>query len=329
MPYQAESTAQSHESRPEGLKLAMMIGKALMWASPVKRMFFRGLTLVNTATLWMQSHLSGTHPTLFEDASHGLGLTAGDVVVVIVPHPDDETLGMGGTLAVLTEAGVHVHLLLLTDGCLSGAGVLRPLPPDKRASIRIDEFRSAIKSLSPKISYSGPVFAEHQTITSGAKAEAVQVALQLLDDLRPQIIFAPPPYDFHPHHVFAANLAATMVKTGMATDDISLFHYEVQSPFADTDPWIGIASPPQQEARCQRAKDAYKTQAQSVKNAARLKWYRRVQTKAHAHVDLFLKADLASDQPIHRRGLSNNPTHDLRLMRGFPLITKKGTGTGS
>lgn len=36
--------------------------------------------------------------------------------VVIAPHPDDEVLGCGGTIARLTEQGAQVHVLLMTRG---------------------------------------------------------------------------------------------------------------------------------------------------------------------------------------------------------------------
>ncbi|MEV0536764.1 PIG-L deacetylase family protein [Kitasatospora sp. NPDC050463] len=40
-----------------------------------------------------------------------LGLSPGDHVLAIPTHPDDETLGAGGTIARLTGEGVHVHVL--------------------------------------------------------------------------------------------------------------------------------------------------------------------------------------------------------------------------
>lgn len=40
-------------------------------------------------------------------------------VLVISAHPDDEVLGMGGTIAKLTAAGCDVQLLIVTDGSSS------------------------------------------------------------------------------------------------------------------------------------------------------------------------------------------------------------------
>ena len=40
-------------------------------------------------------------------------------VLVIAAHPDDEVLGVGGTVAKLTAQGVECHLLIVTDGSSS------------------------------------------------------------------------------------------------------------------------------------------------------------------------------------------------------------------
>lgn len=45
-----------------------------------------------------------------------LGLAAGDRLVVAVPHPDDETLALGGILQRLARSDVELCLVLVTDG---------------------------------------------------------------------------------------------------------------------------------------------------------------------------------------------------------------------
>ena len=35
-------------------------------------------------------------------------------ILVIAPHPDDETLGMGGTIAKLLSEGHNVHILIVS-----------------------------------------------------------------------------------------------------------------------------------------------------------------------------------------------------------------------
>jgi len=43
-------------------------------------------------------------------------------VLVLVPHPDDETLGCGGALAAAATAGRDVHVVVITDGAGSHPG---------------------------------------------------------------------------------------------------------------------------------------------------------------------------------------------------------------
>ncbi len=40
-------------------------------------------------------------------------------VLVIVAHPDDEVLGMGGTIAKLVKNGCVVDVMIVTDGSSS------------------------------------------------------------------------------------------------------------------------------------------------------------------------------------------------------------------
>jgi N-acetylglucosamine malate deacetylase 1 len=45
-----------------------------------------------------------------------------DNILVICAHPDDETLGLGGTIAIHTKKGEKVNLLVFTDGELARGG---------------------------------------------------------------------------------------------------------------------------------------------------------------------------------------------------------------
>ena len=40
-------------------------------------------------------------------------------ILVIAAHPDDEVLGLGGTIAKLSSSGAEIHLLIVTDGSSS------------------------------------------------------------------------------------------------------------------------------------------------------------------------------------------------------------------
>ncbi len=64
--------------------------------------------------------------------------SAGGRVIVVAPHPDDEVLGCGGTLAMLARRGRDVRVVGVTDGeaCYPGHATLAP---SQLARIRREE----------------------------------------------------------------------------------------------------------------------------------------------------------------------------------------------
>ncbi|MFD7713731.1 PIG-L deacetylase family protein, partial [Streptomyces sp. NPDC059786] len=67
-------------------------------------------------------------------------------VVVVAAHPDDEVLGVGGTLARLAAAGLAVTVVSVTDGEGSHPGSTR-LSPGRLAELRARELRDALDEL--------------------------------------------------------------------------------------------------------------------------------------------------------------------------------------
>ena len=66
--------------------------------------------------------------------------------VVLAPHPDDESLGPGGTIALLRDAGLPVSIVFLTDGEASHPGS-KSHPPDVLAGTRRAEAVKACDTL--------------------------------------------------------------------------------------------------------------------------------------------------------------------------------------
>ncbi len=67
-------------------------------------------------------------------------------VAVFAPHPDDETLGCGGLLALLKDAGSSVHVVIVSDGGASHPNSRR-YPRPKLAALRASEAREAVAKL--------------------------------------------------------------------------------------------------------------------------------------------------------------------------------------
>lgn len=67
-------------------------------------------------------------------------------LVVIAPHPDDESLGCGGLIAQACETGVPVRLVVVSDGVGSHPNSLR-YPPERLRSLREEETLAAARTL--------------------------------------------------------------------------------------------------------------------------------------------------------------------------------------
>lgn len=87
----------------------------------------------------------------WHDAATPIGIAGllGDIrrLGVIVPHPDDETLGCGGLIAAAVAHGVAVTVTILTDGAASHPGSTA-WPPARLAPRRANEARDAVAILT-------------------------------------------------------------------------------------------------------------------------------------------------------------------------------------
>jgi LmbE family N-acetylglucosaminyl deacetylase len=72
---------------------------------------------------------------------HESWIAPGRRVLVIAAHPDDETLGCGGTIARLTRVGARVFVLAVVVGDMARVG------GESRVADRVDEFSKACELL--------------------------------------------------------------------------------------------------------------------------------------------------------------------------------------
>ncbi|HEV2676092.1 MAG TPA: PIG-L deacetylase family protein [Aliidongia sp.] len=67
-------------------------------------------------------------------------------VLVVAPHPDDESIGCGGLIATLRRREVDVHVVIMTDG--TGSHPNSPShPPGRLAAVRAGEVLDALAIL--------------------------------------------------------------------------------------------------------------------------------------------------------------------------------------
>jgi N-acetylglucosamine malate deacetylase 1 len=114
-------------------------------------------------------------------------------LLVIAPHPDDETLGCGGTLCRHAEAGDHICLVFLTSGELG----LKQHPRETAWSIRETEARTAAGILGASelhfLRCSDWMLGEEVSRASGLLKPIVSAQ-------NPDLIYLPHPEEDHPDH---------------------------------------------------------------------------------------------------------------------------------
>lgn len=125
----------------------------------------------------------------------------GGASLILAPHPDDEVLGCGGTIAKRVGQGHPVYIAFLTDGRL---GV--PDRPDEAQAIREEEATRAAAVLGL-----APGALTFLRVEDGQLAASVDPMIgrvgKLIDDLGVAELFAPYRSDYHPDHIAAWRIA--------------------------------------------------------------------------------------------------------------------------
>jgi LmbE family N-acetylglucosaminyl deacetylase len=142
----------------------------------------------------------------------------GSRCLVLAPHPDDETLGCGGTIAALTSSGVDVHVVIATDG--TGSDRLGRRPEIVR-TVRRREALAACRVLGvPEEHVTFLDFPDGQL--AGYTDELVACIDGLVREIRPEHLLVCSALDPHPDHVALRNACDPM-----PLGDILLFEYVV------------------------------------------------------------------------------------------------------
>jgi LmbE family N-acetylglucosaminyl deacetylase len=143
--------------------------------------------------------------------------------LVIAPHPDDESLGCGGTMALLADRGTAVTTLTASDGEATQGS---DLPPEEIARLRRSEAQRAAAISGAEARFLGLPdgrLAEHpHELTSGLR--------KALSELEPDAVLAPWLLDGgSDHRAVAAALADALDGAGDARLP-EVWGYEVWTP---------------------------------------------------------------------------------------------------
>lgn len=168
---------------------------------------------------------------------------AGDRLLVVVAHPDDEVIGAGGLIAMARQRGAAVHIIVVTNGDsnrLSAAVLSHKIRPGaaqllEEGSVRQDEALRALAALGvpaadvyflgfpdraltevmrSRAPYTSPFTHVNRAVYPGVVARDVPytrtalltVTAQIVARVRPTVIVTHAPFDRHADHQAVASL---------------------------------------------------------------------------------------------------------------------------
>jgi N-acetylglucosamine malate deacetylase 1 len=155
-------------------------------------------------------------------------------VVVIAPHPDDESIGCGGAICRHADAGDRVSAVFLTSGELG----LKHLAREAAWQTREAEAKAAGKVLgiAEMRFLRQPDWMLGEVVQSAADAVA-----EVLANERPQLIYVPHPREWHPDHKAAGDiLKQSLAMCALPVPEIR--GYEVWTPLSEYDVTVDISA---------------------------------------------------------------------------------------
>lgn len=165
-------------------------------------------------------------------------------LLVVMAHPDDESFGPGGSLAVAAAEGIEVHLVTMTDGAAGTTDL--DLTPDALARLRAEELRHAAARLGVQLhhlrhkdsGFHDPVAgADPDALVNVAHEQLVSELSDLIQTVRPQVVMT---HDEtggygHPDHIRCHEITVAAVE-GAAPWKPDRLYSEVTS-----DRWMKLA----------------------------------------------------------------------------------------
>lgn len=141
-----------------------------------------------------------------------LARPAGDRILIVAPHPDDEMLGLGGTLIKSLQGGASVRVLYLTSG-----------KPNEAEGLEEETTR-----VSERIGYEIEFL---RYPNNGISVDAASIAQfgKRIQDFRPECLFLPVLFDDHDDHRRASHLFAETYKRGGIASNMEVWGYQVYS----------------------------------------------------------------------------------------------------
>lgn len=163
---------------------------------------------------------------------HSVEEIAAEPVLVVAPHPDDETLGCAGAIALLRSRGYSVQVLVVSDGTQSHPNS-RKYPAPVLRDLREAETHCAMSLLRVEPAHITFLQLPDGAIPSTCAPNfqsAVNRCYVFLNLINPKIVFVPWRADPHPDH------RATWQIVSAALKQAAFLPRVIEYPIWDWDP---------------------------------------------------------------------------------------------
>lgn len=143
--------------------------------------------------------------------------------MVLAPHPDDETLGCGGTLYKHHLAGDGITAVFMTDGSKGdqmGGGI--------RGEALIELRKREAKAAAAILGIGDCLFLHNPDTHLRASSDTIRQVRRLLDSTQPDVVYVPSPFESHRDHRRTCAIAAHAL-AGFPRP-LEVYLYEVWTP---------------------------------------------------------------------------------------------------
>lgn len=146
-------------------------------------------------------------------------------VLVLSPHPDDETIGVGGTLLKHAASGDPIHVVFLTAG--TSGDPTGTADPGEYAALREREARAAAEVLGiGALEFWG--FPDNFRVNENDLSMIVPKIGEVIERVRPAVVYAPHKDEQHSdHHTTAVAVARALAAMKRPP---AAYGFEVWSP---------------------------------------------------------------------------------------------------
>jgi|SRR6267142_2800777 len=231
-------------------------------------------------------------------------------ILVVAPHPDDEVMGCVGTILLHIQSGDWVCVAIATDGRRS-----KVIPdPAEMAIQRQREATDAARLMQiDRLQWIGLPEGEW---TANSLKDKLKV---LIDEIKPDIVYAPSRIDFHPEHFKVAHALALALDEVDASQRCKLLVriYQVQVPLTLIVTNL-VADVSTLVPECKAVLSTYASQAGSSQCTHRLRRYCAQVNGIVEQAEEFWEVAASKYCALHRT-LPLNWPRAFRGLRYFPL----------